>query len=205
MADGDSMDGRSTRHEGRRREVVEGAVRYILKNGVSDLSMRPMAKALGISHRTLLHHFGSKEELLARVLMEMRSRLLEQLRTQSLVERQDLLTMQDESWAKVSTPDRLQFWRAFFEIYALAVKHPDRHAKFLDGVINAWLPHWIKVAVAQGIPKSRAEPLATLVQDACRGFLLDLITTGDRKRVNKAYKLLRDVIERELEAAGSRG
>jgi AcrR family transcriptional regulator len=199
-----STDGRYTRHEGRRKEVLDAAVAYIVVNGLSDLSMRQMATELGISHRMLVHHFGSKDEMVERVLGEMRARMLQQLQETAQREDQDVLTMQDESWALVSAPSRLPFWRAFFEIYAVAAKDPKRHGDFLDSVVNAWLPDWIKRAVAQGIPKARAEALATLVQDACRGFLLDLLTTGDHARVERAYRLLRGYLKQELDTVSKK-
>ena len=36
---------------------------YVAQNGLSDVSLRTLATALGTSHRMLIHHFGSKEEL----------------------------------------------------------------------------------------------------------------------------------------------
>lgn len=198
MARGDSDDGRYTRHEGRRQEILAGAIDYIFKNGLSDLSIRPMADALGISHRTLLHHFGSKEAMVERVLAEVRSRQLQQLRERAQRQHQDVLTMLDEAWDQVSAPARLPFWRAFFEIYAVAAKEPERHAEFLSGVVSAWLPQWIKALEQQGLNKSRAEALATLVHASCRGLLLDLLTTGEHARVAKAYKLLRTVLQQQL-------
>src|SRR5882757_11130542 len=93
-----SLDGRNTRHEGRRRELMDDAVQYVLSHGLSDLSIRPMAEALGISHRTLLHHFGSKEELVERVLAEVRLRHLQQLKEQAQRQKLDALKMLDEAW-----------------------------------------------------------------------------------------------------------
>ncbi|MGH8460997.1 MAG: TetR/AcrR family transcriptional regulator [Stenotrophobium sp.] len=195
-----SQDGRYTRHAARRRDLMDAAVDYVFRHGLSDLSLRPMAEALGITHRTLLHHFSTKEELIERVLAEVRSRQLLQLQEQAQRQGQDVVTMLDESWAQVSAPERLPFYRAFFEIYAVAAKHPERHAEFLDGVVTSWLKAWTKALMAQGLPKTRAEALSTMVHATCRGLLLDLLTTGDRVRVGKAYKLLHGFLQNELAA-----
>lgn len=198
----ETLDGRSTRHEGRRRQVLDEAVDYVLRHGLSDLSIRPMAEALGISHRTLLHHFGSKEEMVERVLAEVRSRHLLHLHQQAQRRKLDALAMLDEAWAQQSAPGRLPFWRGFFEIYAVAAKSPQRHAEFLDSIIKAWLPTWIAALMAQGLPRARAEALSTMVHACCRGLLIDLLTTEDHARVARAYKLLRGVLEQEIAAAG---
>ncbi|MDB5975329.1 MAG: TetR/AcrR family transcriptional regulator [Nevskia sp.] len=196
-----SSDGRNTRHEGRRRELMDDAVQYVLSHGLSDLSIRPMAEALGISHRTLLHHFGSKEEMVERVLAEVRLKHLQHLREQAQKQKLDALSMLDEAWAQQSAPERLPFWRGFFEIYAIAAKNPERHAEFLDGIIKAWLPMWITSLVGQGLTKAKAEALATMVHACCRGLLIDLLTTEDHARVARAYKLLRGILEQEIAAA----
>lgn len=199
MPRGDSADGRYTRHEGRRQEILSGAIDYVFKNGLSELSIRPMAEALGISHRTLLHHFGSKEEMIARVLAEVRTRQLEQLR-RSVLTGTDALGMLDAYWQSMCSEERIPFWRAFFEVYGIAVKNPDRYAGFLDNIVKAWLPVQTNALIASGVPAKRAPLLATLMQASLRGLILDLLTTGDRRRVEAAYAMFRESLKRELKA-----
>ena len=54
---------------GERREVLaEAATDYVLEHGLLDLSLRPLAAALGTSDRMLLYHFSDKNDLVATVL-----------------------------------------------------------------------------------------------------------------------------------------
>lgn len=46
------------------RYLLDGAVDYAVANGISDLSLRPLAAALGTQAPVLLHHFGTKEQLI---------------------------------------------------------------------------------------------------------------------------------------------
>jgi AcrR family transcriptional regulator len=197
-----ALDGRNTRHEGRRRELMDQAIAYVLDHGLSDLSIRPMAEAMGISHRTLLHHFGSKEGMVERVLAEVRNRYLEGMEQRARREDYDVLEMIDSAWTRLSARSRLPFWRSFFEIYAIAIKNPERHADFLESAVNAWLPSLIAAMMAQGLPRQRAEALATMTHATCRGLVIDLLTTGDHARVARSYKLLRQSLQQEL---GQRG
>lgn len=199
-----AQDGRNTRHEGRRRQLMDEAIAYVLDQGLSDLSIRPMAEAMGISHRTLLHHFGSKEGMVERVLAEVRTRYLEGMRQRARRQQYDVLGMMDDAWKQLSDPSRLPFWRSFFEIYAIATKNPERHPEFLDSVVKAWLPGWIAAMTAQGLPRQQAEALSTLTHATCRGLVIDLLTTGDHARVGRSYKLLRQVLQQELERSGYR-
>jgi len=200
MPQADSSDGRYTRHEERRQEILSAAIDYVFSNGLSELSMRPMAEALGISHRTLLHHFGSKEELIARVLREVRSRELEKLRQYNLDEATDPITQMDMGWALLSKPERMPFWRAYFEIYGIAVKNADRYSEFLDSAINVWLPSMVRAVMDAGVPAREAEQLSSLMLAGPRGLIIDLLTTGDHRRVNAAYAMYREMMHRELEA-----
>src|SRR5262249_32927762 len=58
----------------RKAETLARATDYVLAHGLSGLSLRPLAAALGTSTRMLLYDFGSKEELVADVLAEARRR-----------------------------------------------------------------------------------------------------------------------------------
>src|ERR1043165_5394590 len=59
----------------RRRELVERSLDYLLDHGVADLSLRPLAAAVGTSARLLVYHFGSKEGLLMAAMDELRVRV----------------------------------------------------------------------------------------------------------------------------------
>jgi AcrR family transcriptional regulator len=43
----------------RRHDLAEAATDYVLEHGLLDLSLRPLAAALGTSDRMLLYHFGA--------------------------------------------------------------------------------------------------------------------------------------------------
>ena len=56
----------------RRQELLDRSVDYVVANGISDLSLRPLAAALGTQAPVLLHHFGSKEHLVEEILGRVR-------------------------------------------------------------------------------------------------------------------------------------
>lgn len=115
----------------------------------------------------------------------------------------DPVGMMDAGWQEISRKERLPFWRAFFEVYAIAVRHPERYTEFLDSIVKAWLPHLARSVVASGVPAKRAKLIATLIQAFLRGLILDLLTTGDYKRVEATYVMVREVLQRELKSARS--
>lgn len=59
---------------GRRDRVLTAVTDHVLRHGLTGLSLRPLAEALGTSPRMLLYDFGSKDLLVADVLAEVRRR-----------------------------------------------------------------------------------------------------------------------------------
>jgi AcrR family transcriptional regulator len=158
----------------RRSELLEEAVDYAIEHGLSDLTLRPLADALGVMPNTLMHHFGSKEALLSAILNGVRERLREIVRIE--LESASGSDPLQAAWQWSSHPERLKFFRSFFEAYGLALRQPERYAPFLERVIGDWLT-------------TDETPRTTLELAVLRGLLLDLLTTGERERVEKGLAL----------------
>src|SRR5882724_9626682 len=61
----------------RQLELLERAYDYVLQHGLTSLSLRPLAQAIGSSPRVLLFLFGSKEGLVQALLARARAAELE--------------------------------------------------------------------------------------------------------------------------------
>jgi AcrR family transcriptional regulator len=65
---------------GRRRgkrtadDLALAAADWVIEHGLADMSLRRLAAGLEVSHRTLLYHFGSKDELFQAILRAARTR-----------------------------------------------------------------------------------------------------------------------------------
>src|SRR5215468_11131787 len=57
----------------RHNELLDRAYEYALEHGLADLSLRPLAAAIGSSPRVLLYLFGSKEGLVRALLARARA------------------------------------------------------------------------------------------------------------------------------------
>ena len=162
----------------------------MVQNGLSDLSLRPLAAAVGVSPRTLLYHFGSKEQLIAEALRPQRTRAP----GADPEARRGLERELDEYWDWLVSDDAAPFMRLFFEVYALALRDPDRFPAFLETVTGDWLPYLAERAREAGLPPKRAEATATLMLATYRGLSLDLLATGDRQRAENAHRELKRVL-----------
>src|SRR5690349_18357099 len=61
----------------RREQIVATAITVFGEHGFAGGSIRTIAQRVGVSHATLLQHFGSKEGLLTAVLQEWDRRTVE--------------------------------------------------------------------------------------------------------------------------------
>ncbi len=160
----------------RREELLQAAIDYAVAHGLADLTLRPLAAALGVAPNSLTHHFGGKQELRAAILNGVRDRLRAMyVEIQGEPGEDPLLGI----WRWSADPERLAFFSSFFEAYGMALREPQRNSAFLDRVVADWVD---SVAPAD---RSRA----TLELALLRGLLLDLLTTGDHERIESALAL----------------
>jgi AcrR family transcriptional regulator len=173
-------------NEKRPEELRDAIVQYLTTHGLADLSLRPLAKAVGSSPRVLLYYFGSKEKMVVKVLEELRRRQRAsygQLQAASLAEACQTI------WKHMSAPESEPLFRLFFEAYGIALRHPHLYKAFLRATIEDWLQFVADPLCREGYERREARALATIVLAGLRGFMLDYCATRDRKRLDNAVDL----------------
>jgi AcrR family transcriptional regulator len=177
-----------TADDQRRVELLERIVDYVMENGLSDLSLRPLAEAVGSSPRVLLYYFGSKEQLVTAVLVgagERQRAIFDRLPRNATSYRETVTA----AWRAMSAPEHAPVFRLFFEVYGLALQDPERFPGFLQRAVNVWLDYLEPSALRDGYSKADARAIATVILAGYRGFLLDMCTTGERRRIDRAVEL----------------
>lgn len=187
-ADGDGSeprtDGRTLRYQHRRPELLDAVLNYLLDNGLNGQSVRALAGSVGVSHVTLRHHFGTREQLLAEVFRT----ILEREPIPAHVSSEDLEGVIRDLWQRWSQPDGQRYFRLAFEVYGVAISQPDQHRAFLIGMVSDWITLIVDGLVDMGYPRPQAEGLATRVLAQLRGLQMDLLATGDAQRVTAAFE-----------------
>jgi AcrR family transcriptional regulator len=178
-----------------RERLLNAAIDHIAQRGISDLSLRELAAAIGSSHRMLIHHFGGREGLMVAVVqaVEQRQRnLLDSIIPDPTASPGDAMRAW---WKHISDPSLWPNERLFFELYGQALQGRPGTVELLDGIIDAWLEPSASIFTALGF--ADGEAAARLNIAVTRGLLLDLLATGDHDAVNRAM----DVHIAALEAA----
>ncbi|MBW8800577.1 MAG: TetR/AcrR family transcriptional regulator [Streptomyces sp.] len=171
-----------------------------MRNGIADLSLRPLAKALGTSDRMLLYYFGTKERMVAEALDIYERRPL--LRTRELLEAvgppaspADLRRFMEEVWRQFSDPGVRAAFPLYFEIMSASVLHPDRYGPVMRGIVAEWTGLFTSVFRDLGMSRDRACTQATLLADASLGLLIAPLADGHWERAGRAFDALLDSLE----------
>ena len=171
-----------------RQQLLDAAIEYVARRGLTELSLRALASELGTSHRMLSHHFGSKEGLWVAIVQEVERRQRAAVRDAA----PDPSVSFDEAmrawWRHISDPNLWPNERLFFELYGQALHGRTPAAELLDGVVDSWVEPIAEMLVGLGFPPADAPARARLGVAVTRGLLLDLLATGDRAAVDAAME-----------------
>ena len=171
-----------------RQELLDAAIEHVSEHGLTDLSLRSLAAALGTSHRMLIHHFGSKEGLWVAIVQEVERRQLAVLADLVPDPATSMADSMRSWWAHISDPSLWPNERLFFEVYGQALGGNPAAGALLDGIVESWVGPTAEAAVAYGIPAEEARAFARLGLAVTRGLLLDLLATEDRAGVDEAME-----------------
>jgi len=187
----------------RKRELLDSVVDYLAEQGLADTTLRPMAAALGVSINRLVHHFGSKEELITAALARAIDRQIEVQR--KWLQRSPRLTQVElyRRWWKwiCRSPRNLALVRLNYEAATL-----ETSVTGLDGAVRAdqigvWRHDVEHRLVAEGLKPERAALEASLIKATFTGLVMDLFATGDTRRLTHALDEWLDRLDHDLRAS----
>jgi AcrR family transcriptional regulator len=177
----------------RRDELRDKALDYLLRHGLAELSLRPLAEQIGTSARLLAYHFESKEKLIMVVMEQVRARV-----QQSVIEMMHAArgeAVMESVWHWVTDPENILYVRLLFEVQVLALQHPATYARFLSDSSASWLE-----VIEHGIPESaERRTIATLCSAVIDGLVLDYMSTGDLDQTTAALKYFVSLLGRQRE------
>jgi AcrR family transcriptional regulator len=165
----------------RERELLEAAYQYVLDHGMSGLSLRPLASAIGSSPRVLLFLFDTKDGLIRALLTRARA---DELQALDRVRASGSPAKAAEAvWNWLAAPEHRNLLKLWTDAYARSLIEPDGPwGEFAAQTVHDWL------TVLAGTRRGRDAVADTLVLAVLRGALLDLLATGDVRRTTAAVR-----------------
>ncbi|GGV81039.1 hypothetical protein GCM10015535_20180 [Streptomyces gelaticus] len=181
------VDGRALRFQHRRPELLAAATEYILEHGVTGLSLRPVAQALGVTHATLLRHFSSKDALLLAVAEKVRTDMAAWLMSDvELREARSAAELLRAVWRRLCEPQEQRQFLLLFEFVGHHGEKSGEDEELSRSIVQDWTEIIADRLAADGWPPEDASALSTLVLAQVRGLQLDLLVSGDRARADRA-------------------
>ena len=178
----------------RRRQLLDALIEAFASGGIGDRSLREIAEAVGTSHRMLLHHFGSRDELLLTIVDEVERRQMSTLSDADTEPADAMAAM----WADVRRPELRPFERLFFECYSRGAQGERPYARMVPGAVESWL------AEVDAKTGGTADPaFVRLGLAVIRGLLLDLVATDDDEGVDAAARAFVELLRAAQTSAAS--
>ncbi|MET7941775.1 TetR/AcrR family transcriptional regulator [Streptomyces sp. NPDC005302] len=186
--------------QAKRRDLLDRVREYVVRNGLADLSLRPLARALGTSDRMLLYYFGTKERMVAEALALDERRPLRQARellacAGSPGDPARVRRFMEEIWRRFSSPGLRAALPLYLEIMAASLLHSDRYGRVMRDVLAEWTALLASAFRDLGMAEARAGAEADLLVDACLGLLIAPLADGDWDRAEAAFHALLDRLE----------
>jgi AcrR family transcriptional regulator len=183
----------------RQEELLERAYRYVLTHGLADLSLRPLAKAIGSSPRVLLYLFGSKDGLIRALLDRARQDELAAIGAlqedlypadpADLSHPADLADTALQVWQWLADPAHRLLLGLWAEAYSRSLADP---AGPWAGFAAQTVADWLELLATRQPPSVRRSAAGagqrTAVLAVLRGAMLDLLATGDTARTSRAVQ-----------------
>jgi AcrR family transcriptional regulator len=172
-----------------RPQLLALAVEHCLARGVSNLSLRPLAQALGVSPRMLLYHFESKDRLIAAIVDEAQRR--QRALLTAWLERRpgyDFRSQVIGAWLFLRAPRHERYLRFAFELHALGLRDRRRFGPVAARMSADSIDIFRRVLEDGGVPASDAKHAAELLAAVARGLLLEALATGDRASADRAFR-----------------
>ena len=170
----------------RKIELLDASLRYLVEHGVANISLRPMAAALGTSPRILMFHFKSKEGLLQDVFSELNSRLQASLRTMASTGSNPLrVPPLKRFWQWATSKGNFPYFRLLYESQIVALQNPKEYGRYLQKASGDWQA----AAFDLMSPSLKNKAMASLCIAVFDGLMLERMSGGDMPRLTESLDL----------------
>ena len=186
------------RGEARRRELLGRVVDDLAVNGLVDFSLRRAARAAGTTHKVLLYHFDGADDLLQQAIGELRNRrIVNALTAVGQMQPRTLAARVRAVWPALVGEES----RVLDQAMGLVMYDPDRYAGLGRGASQQYMPGLLSLCPPDWSEQRKIE-VAEMILAALRGFLIDLLTSGNTAGAEAGLVALTRALDREEAASG---
>jgi AcrR family transcriptional regulator len=148
-------------HKYSREEILDGALRTALTDGLSQLTFGRLARRLDVSDRVIVYYFPSKTELIVSVLTLVADQLQAVLAVAFTHPAAGHIELARSAWPVLATDDADPIFGLYFEAIGQATAGIEPFAGLAGQLLEGWIC-WLSEFFRGTQPRRRAEAEATL-------------------------------------------
>ncbi len=126
-------------HRHDKTEILAGALEVALSASLSELTFARVGERLGISDRTVVYYFPTKDDLIREVLMAMGIELQTALAAAFKSPADDHVELVRAAWGVLAQPDVDPLFALFFEANGLAVAGREPYKTVVPLLVETWI------------------------------------------------------------------
>ncbi|HEY3866864.1 MAG TPA: TetR/AcrR family transcriptional regulator [Actinocrinis sp.] len=192
----------SPRGEARRRELLDRVTDDLADNGLVDFSLRRAARAAGTTHKVLLYHFESAEDLLRQAVFKLRERrIVDAVAASAALPEGATLADRLRALWPVLLNEEPNLRRVLDQAMGLTMYDPHRYGELGREASLQYLPALVAICPACWTER-RKLAVSHMILATLRGLLTERLTTGQTAGIAEGFDSLVRALEREEEAGG---
>lgn len=183
----------------RSHDMLMQVVAHVRTIGKVNISLRQLAAGIGTSHRMLQYYFGTRENLLGLVMMQLSREYIAKFagnRPRSRAE-----TIQG-TWDMFRDPSNRLQTQILLTLAGAAAEQPDLQLPGLNLDLDNFATALAAFGRAEGLPADRAEREGRFIVASLLGLYLDFYITKGAASVDESFHTLKGWVERSTRDAG---
>jgi AcrR family transcriptional regulator len=176
-------------------ELLGRIIEIVRSQGLAGFSLDNLAPQLSTSSRMLVYYFGSKDELLGRIVYTLRNDIVTQLEDEPV----GTITAAVDRWWNhyQANPADMQF---FFHLTSRSFEEPDKFQEFASTAVVQWEAYFVRSLEGHVESPQEAKAIARLVLATVRGLMADLLITADKPQAERSLAVFKELLEARLAA-----
>lgn len=183
---------RSLHADSKASEMLPAITEILRERGPQGFALGIIAEELGTSSRMLIYHFGSRDELLGRVM--------------KLIRRDTIAFLEDpppngieeaiqKFWSYYVHMGHISDMQLFFHIASRRFEEPARFDDFASTAVDGWVQFFAQAIEGEGKDSEFARVLGRLVIASLRGIVVDYLITGDEENAERSLAAFISLIQ----------